>query len=128
MSLQTLKINELKTVAEEYGVNISEAKNKAEILAILAEEGVTDELLDNLAKVEKEEIEPLRPYVSKTETVGEMTFVKMERDNRSYEAGGYEFTRENPFVSMPMSIAIDIFQNEKGFRLATPEEVKEYYS
>ena len=68
MSLQALKVSELKEIATEYGVDIAEAKNKADILAVLAEEGVTDELLNNLATVQKEELpqalEPVPKYPS----------------------------------------------------------------
>lgn len=129
MSLESLKVSELKKVAEEYAVDISEAKNKLEILAILAEEGVTDDLMANLAAVEKEELPP--PPVFKgadVDDTSDVTLVKMERDNRSYQTHGYEFTRDHPFVSMPMSTAMKIFDTQKGFRLATPQEVTEYYS
>lgn len=129
MKLDSLKVSELKKVAEEYGVDIADAKNKADILAALAEDGVTDELLDNLANVEKEEL-PKPPVFEGSEDVGdvEMTLVKMERMNRSYQTHGYEFSKEHPFVSMPMKTAIKILDGEQGFRLATPSEVKEFYS
>lgn len=129
MSLQSLKVSELKTVAEEYGVDIEGAKNKQEILAILAEEGVTDELLDNLAQVEKEELKPLKSsQIIIDDYDGETALVKMERKNKSYETHGFEFTQADPFVSMPMFVAVEIFKHEEGFRLATPVEVKEFYS
>ena len=60
--------------------------------------------------------------------VSDKTLVKMERMNRSYETHGYEFTQEHPFISMPMTSAMKILDTEKGFRLATPSEVKEFYS
>ena len=129
MSLQSLKVSELKNVAEEYGVDIEGAKNKQEILAMLAEEGVTDELLDKLAKVEKEELKPLKStQIMKDDYDGEIALVKMERKNKSYETHGFYFTQADPFVSMPMSVAVEIFKHEEGFRLATPVEVKEFYS
>lgn len=129
MKLDSLKVSELKKVAEEYGVDISEAKNKVDILAALAEEGVTDELLNNLANVEKEEL-PKPPKFEGAEEIGtgDMTLVKMERMNRSYQTHGYEFSKEHPFVSMPMKVAMKILDGEQGFRLATPSEVKEFYS
>jgi hypothetical protein len=129
MSLQALKVSELKEIATEYGVDIAEAKNKADILAVLAEEGVTDELLNNLATVQKEELPPAPAFAGAEEIdVSDKTLVKMERMNRSYETHGYEFTQEHPFISMPMTSAMKILDTEKGFRLATPSEVKEFYS
>jgi hypothetical protein len=129
MSLQTLKVSELKEIAIEYGVDIAEAKNKADILAVLAEEGVTDELLNNLATVQKEELPPVPAFKGAEEIdVSDKTLVKMERMNRSYQTHGYEFTQEHPFISMSMNSAMKILDTEKGFRLATPSEVKEFYS
>ena len=54
--------------------------------------------------------------------------VKMERDNQSYNTMNYTFTREHPFVAMSETEAQSIFDNQEGFRLATPREVQEYYA
>jgi hypothetical protein len=54
--------------------------------------------------------------------------VKMERNNHSYQAIGYSFSQEHPFVAMPESEAQNIFDTEEGFRLATPREAQEYYA
>lgn len=129
VKLNTLKVSELKVVAEEYGVDITDAKNKADILAALAEEGVTDELLDNLSNVQKEELPPPPAFAGAEELEdSEMTLVKMERMNKSYQTHGYEFSQEHPFVAMPMATAMKIFDSQQGFRLATPSEAKEFYS
>lgn len=129
MKLNTLKLSELKKVAEEYGVDVEDAKNKADVLAALAEEGVTDELLTNLENVQKEEL-PEPPVFKGSEDLedSEMTLVRMERMNRSYQTHGYEFSQEHPFVAMPMATAMKIFDTQSGFRLATPSEAKEFYS
>jgi hypothetical protein len=41
MSFDTLKVSELKKIAEDFGVDTDGLKNKADIIAALAEEGVT---------------------------------------------------------------------------------------
>ena len=41
MSFETLKIAELKKIAEDFGVEIDGLKNKTDIIAALSEEGVT---------------------------------------------------------------------------------------
>ncbi len=41
MSFETLKVSELKKVAEDFGVEIDGLKNKTDIIAALSEEGVT---------------------------------------------------------------------------------------
>ena len=45
MSFDTMKLAELKKVAEDFGVDVSSAKNKADHIAMLLEEGVTYELV-----------------------------------------------------------------------------------
>ena len=41
MSFETLKVSELKKIAEDFAVEIDGLKNKADIIAALSEEGVT---------------------------------------------------------------------------------------
>jgi len=41
MSFETLKVAELKKIAEDFAVDTEGLKNKADIIAALAEEGVT---------------------------------------------------------------------------------------
>ena len=130
MSLESMKLAELKKVAEEFAVDLESAKTKAEVLAALAEEGVTSDLIDNLKKVEREEIPPA-PVFTNAEDLSKdpgSALVKMERKNRSYETFGYSFSQEHPFAAMPMETAMEIFDTQEGFRLATPREVNEYYS
>jgi len=52
----------------------------------------------------------------------------MERHNPSYQTYGHVFTREHPFVAMSEKDAQLIFDNEDGFRMATPKEIQEFYS
>ena len=130
MSLESMKLAELKRVAEEFGVDLESSKTKAEVLAALAEEGVTSELINNLKQVEREEMPPA-PVFSNAEDFNKdpnSALVKMERKNKSYETFGYTFSQEHPFVAMPMEAAMEIFDTQEGFRLATPREVNEYYS
>ena len=62
MSFDTLKVGELKTIAEGFAVETEGLKNKQDIIAALSEEGVTYELYAKTLKdIEdaKEEIEIL---------------------------------------------------------------------
>ena len=131
MSFAELKITELKKVAESFGVDISEVKTKTEIAALLEEEGVTYQMYNKFVNSEKEEIEiselekkKREKKMSKENTV----LVKMDRQNHSYSTYGYVFSQEHPFVAMSESEAQTIFDNESGFRLATPREAQEYYA
>lgn len=131
MSFDTLKVEELKAIADSFGVDLEGVKTKAEIVAALAEEGVSYDTYKNFAEAEKEETEE-PPAVKNKKAAAKSSestvLVKMERKNPTYETYGYTFTATHPFVAIPESIAQDIFDFESGFRMATPREVQEYYS
>jgi hypothetical protein len=52
----------------------------------------------------------------------------MDRENPSYSTHGYVFTQDHPFIAMSESDAQNIFDNEIGFRPATPREAQEFYN
>lgn len=132
MSFETLKIAELKKIAEDFGVDTNELKNKNDIVAALAEEGVTwavyqktiKDIEDNL----EEAPEPQTKFDPKKEISEDDVLVKMTRANFRYDILGFTFTKEHPFVAMNKEKAQAIFDKEEGFRLANPKEVQEFYS
>jgi parvulin-like peptidyl-prolyl isomerase len=131
MSFTELKVSELKKVAEIFGVDVSTVKSKQEISALLEEEGVSYQMYDKFLNSEKEEIEvpevekKKREKPLKTENA---ILVKMERLNFSYQAFGYTFTQEHPFVAMSEKDAQNLFDNHTGFRVATPREAQQFYN
>lgn len=133
MSFETLKISELKQIAEDFAVETDGLKNKADIIAALAEEGVTWSVYNKtIEKMEEDEedmsIEVLPKFDPKAEQPENTVLVRMTRDNFRYDIMGYTFTKEHPFVAMHKDYAQKIFDKEEGFRLATPKEVQEYYN
>lgn len=133
MSFDTLKISELKKVAEDFGVDIEELKSKNDIVAALAEEGVTwavyqKTIKDIEDKAEDVSEEVLPKFDPKKEVAQDDVLVRMTRANFRYDILGHTFTREHPFVAMSKDQAQAIFDKEEGFRLANPTEVQEYYS
>jgi hypothetical protein len=130
MSFDTLKVGELKTIAEDFAVETEGLKNKQDIIAALAEEGVTYEVYAKTLKdVEdaKEEIEILPVFDPKAERTEDTVLVRMTRANFRYDILGHTFTQDHPFVAMHKDAAQEIFDIEEGFRLATPKEVQDYY-
>lgn len=130
MSFDTLKVAELKSIAEEFAVETEGLKNKQDIIAALAEEGVTYAVYAKTLKdVEdaKEEIEILPVFDPKAERTEDTVLVMMTRANFRYDIMGHTFTQEHPFVAMHKDSAQQIFDKEEGFRLATPKEVQDYY-
>ena len=131
MSFETLKIAELKKIAEDFGVEIDGLKNKTDIIAALSEEGVTwsvyEKTLEKLKEEDDMATEVVAKPVNKKVNPEDTLLVKMERHNYSYETHGFTFTKEHPYAAMDKDTAQEIFDKEEGFRLATPKEVQEFY-
>ena len=131
MSFDTLKLAELKQIAEDFAVDITDQKGKKDIIAALAEEGVTWAIYSKAKGIEEEEKEmneTLPKAAQKVVNKEDMVLVKMVRANFSYETRGHRFTKDHPFVAMDKDTAQAIFDKEEGFVMATPKEVQEFYS
>lgn len=130
MSFDTLKVAELKIIATDFAVDTESLKNKKDIIAALAEEGVTWSVYQSTVEaIEKdtEEIEILPKFDPKAQPE-DTILVRMTRDNHRYDIHGYTFTKDHPFVAMSEYDAQEIFDTEEGFRLATPKEVQDFYN
>jgi hypothetical protein len=135
MSFESMKLDELKTVAEGFGVDTETVKTKKSLITLLDEEGVTYDLYVKFFSAEKDEPED---YVNTAQIKNQQlnipepssatVLVKMDRKNGMYETNGFTFTREHPYVAMGDWQAQRIFDEEEGFRPATPKEIQEYYS
>jgi hypothetical protein len=127
--LSTMKVAELREVAENFGVEY-EGLNKATLLATLAEEGVTEAVYaEFIAKTsdDVEEVSTPAPAVKRQSDASVLVF--MNRANPTFEIRGHRFTKQHPYVAMSPEEAQEIFDYDpRGFRIATPNEVKEYYS
>jgi hypothetical protein len=131
MSFETLKVSELKKIAEDFAVETDGLKNKAEIIAALAEEGVTFSVYEKTLKSVEDESEvesqEVLPKFDPKAEVKDQVLIRMTRPNYRYDIQGYTFTKEHPFVAMKEEDAQKIFDKEEGFRLATPKEVQDFY-
>lgn len=131
MSFETLKVAELKSIAEDFGVDTEGLKGKANIIAALADEGVTWSLYNKANKDMEdsaEEVEVLPKFNPDKKVNKDEVLVRMTRQNFRYDIQGFTFTKEHPFAAMSKEKAQAIFDKEDGFRLATPAEVQEFYS
>lgn len=133
MSFETLKISELKKIAEDFAVDADGLKTKVDIIASLAEEGVTWAVYNStIKKIEDESeemsVEILPKFDPKAAQPENTVLVRMTRENFRYDIMGVTFTKEHPFVAVTEDVAQEIFDKEEGFRLASPREVQEYYS
>lgn len=132
MSFDTLKVKDLKQIATDFAVDTEGLKNKADIIAAMAEEGVTwsvyQSTLEKMEDLKEEFPEVIPKFDPNQELDKDMILVKMTRGNYRYDVSGYTFTKDHPFVAMNPDVAQEIFDKEEGFRLATPREVQEYYN
>lgn len=131
MSFETMKVAELKKIAEDFAVDTEGLKNKADIIAALSEEGVTFAIYAKTLDIKEEEAEmteqEVLPKPDKTQSKDNV-LVRMDRANFRYDILGYTFTKDHPFVAMKEEDAQKIFDVEEGFRLATPREAQEFYN
>jgi len=132
MSFDTLKVKDLKQIATDFAVDTEGLKNKADIIAAMAEEGVTwsvyQSTLEKMEDLKEEFPEVLPKFDPNQEIDKDMILVRMTRGNYRYDVEGYTFTKDHPFIAMNPDVAQEIFDKEEGFRLATPREVQEYYN
>ena len=135
MSFESMKLEELRSVAEGFGVEIGTVKTKKAIVELLDEEGVTFDLYQKFFSSDKDEaaeyvddINIRNQQLNLPNPGDDIILVKMDRQNGLYETGGFTFTREHPYVAMAPWQAQAIFDTEIGFRPATPKEIQEYYS
>lgn len=133
MAFETMKVAELKKIAEDFAVDTESLKNKADVIAALAEEGVTYAVyaktiksIEDEAEVETQEVLP--KFDPKKDQPADTVLVRMTRANMRYDILGHTFTKDHPFVAMKEDDAQKIFDVEEGFRLATPREAQEFYS
>ena len=133
MSFETLKVSELKKIAEDFGVDVESLKGKKDIVAALAEEGVTwavyEKTIKDIEDNKEELAEEVLPRFDLTkDQPADTVLVRMTRANFRYDIIGHTFTKEHPFVAMKEKDAQEIFDKEEGFRLANPKEVQDFYN
>lgn len=131
MSFDTLKVSELKQIAQDFGVEAESLKSKKDIVAALAEEGVTWSVYKKTTQDiedDTEEIEVLPKLQKNKVDDKDKVLVKMTRANFRYDIMGHTFTKEHPYVAMSEDDAQAIFDKEEGFVMATPKEVQEFYN
>lgn len=128
MSFDTMKISELKEVAQNFGIDLPEKATKQTIILALQDEGITYDTYAHFSGAEKVEIE--KPKESKKVSLdkSKTILVRMDKANPSYTVYGYTFTQDHPFVAMSENEAQRIFDTEPGFRPATPREAQEFYN
>ncbi len=132
MSFKNLKQPELKKAAEDFGVELPGGIiSNAKIIELLEADGVTYEQWAKLQpKKEEDEAVEVETEEEAEEPVGEErnTLIKMTRANPTFEDRGYRFTRENPYALVTEDDAEWFIETYEGFKIASPKELREFYS
>lgn len=134
-SFQELTVKELRPLAEMFAVDLGTLTKKADIIKEIEENGVTFEMYAATLEPEEEELaeldleEPVEelPEVIDEEPVSDQVLIKMIRQNHSYEVLNYRFSRTHPFVLVSEDDADYLVEEDGGFRIATPRELREFY-
>jgi hypothetical protein len=137
MSFDKLNATELRKVVENFvgETEAKDAKNKNELLAILADEGVSFSMYQSLSKSDKADPEEVLaprsqaqdPTKVDVDNLDHQVVLKMERENGTFQAYGITFTKDHPFAVVSEEQANQICTTFQGFRPALPMELKEYY-
>jgi hypothetical protein len=132
MSFETLKVAELRQLADDYAVDYDAKDNKAVLIAKLNENGVTWEYHKAQAGIVEEVVEsaPVEntSFDSPVESYEEQdVLLRMTRANSTFQVRGATFTQTNPYAVVKESDADFIMDTYEGFRIASPKEVREFY-
>lgn len=123
-----MKIEDLQIAAARLGVTYDETYNKKELIAALGEANASYSTYKKLYLEDKSTQTQAVKSVGEAEQLYDSVLLKMERQNPSFEAYGYSFTKTNPFQVMSSEDAQKIINSFEGFRLAHPAEAKSYYN
>lgn len=135
MSFDKLNKQELLRAAEFFGSEVKETDSKADIRAVLTEDGVTfadyqKHLAPDEPKAPVEQTEgeqAVAEEAAEPEPEAEKVLVRMTRANPTYEAYGYRFTKTHPFALVSEDVVDRLLTRHEGFRTATPKEAAEFY-
>ncbi|UGL63049.1 hypothetical protein SEA_BARTHOLOMUNE_49 [Streptomyces phage Bartholomune] len=132
MSFDKMKVDELRQIADDFAVDIDPKDNKQVVISKLIGNGVTWEYYQQSIGAEQETPAPVAAKASfdePAETDEETkVLLRMTRENGTFEVRGVRFTRSNPYAIVRERDADYILEKYEGFRIASPREVKEFYS
>lgn len=140
-----------KTAIEDFAVDVKADDNKATVLAALVEAGVDWDQYATLKGLNTVKADPTPPPAVDTGVAPEVDtadaavpqeveiitaaplppvqkyLIKMNRPNVRFDVRGHKFTKEHPYALVSAEDANYILEKEKGFAMATPRELEEFY-
>jgi len=131
MSYNKMKVDELRELADAYAVDVDPSDNKTVIINKLIDSGVTFDYHQRQVQAAEnsEKVQPAPVFDEPAEDDGSSKILlRMTRANGTFEVRGARFTQTNPYALVAERDADYIIESYEGFRIASPREVKEFYS
>lgn len=133
MSFEKMKVDELRAIADDFAVDIDPKDNKNVVISKMVENGVTWDYYQKSIGAEPEVpaaiVAPTPQFDEAPEPdTEEKVLLRMTRENGTFEVRGAKFTRNNPYAIVRERDADYILEKYEGFRIASPKEVREFYS
>lgn len=134
--LKNLNKTKLHQTADFFGVDYEESDTKEVLVKKLEDDGVTYESylkFEEEITGKKEEAtvkESVEPNQMTAEAQFDKVVLRLCHPNPVFETHGFRFTKDNPFVAMPSGeaqIILDTYLDGK-FKIASPDQVKEFYA
>lgn len=129
MSFDKMKVADLRTIANNFAVDIEPKDNKEVVISKLVEHGVTWDYYQRAIGAEEiaDAVETPTFDDPGESDVEEKVLLKMTRANGTFEVRGVKFTKANPYAIVKERDADFILDNYEGFKIASPKEVREFY-
>lgn len=131
MIFDNLNKDELRKIADEFGVDFEDDFKKQDMIDAIQADGVTWDMYKKAFPddVDEPDVKPQESSepVKKAKPTNQV-LMKMVRRNPTYEVRGHRFTRKHPFALVSSDDANYIIEHIDGFRIASPREAEEFYS
>lgn len=125
MGLAQLKNQELWKLVDKFEVDVDEDAVKKDLVKALEDQGIT---MDTYKKfIEEEEANKNQASQPSSFKEGGPVLLKMDRQNRSLEVEGITFTQAHPYQVVDEATAQRIIDIYPGFRIASPQEARDFY-
>jgi len=130
MSFSDKTVAELKKIARISGIDIGDAKKKAEILKIFKDNNFTEQdYLNSINSIDGGNVEKKEDSIKVTDHTKSEVILTTIYPQAAYLVKGILFTKDEPYKVVDRQIAEEILsRSSHRIREATPKEVSAFYS
>lgn len=118
--IANMRKDEIIDLFIKYNLEVPDEATKKELIVELSKNNIDDEFLetmgDDVSPVSDGDVEPI---LSESQVP-----VKMNRKNRLFAYGKYQWTQEKPLILVPLNVAYEIINKFDGFKILEASEVE----